>query len=151
VTASQREAPAPSYQMLSLFYVLDNWRPGSFDRTWEEEFAALGSPERAGEFIRTRNYGPRDGLALRVIRALITDPGNLRRMMPPVVLGWDGRVWAGHHRLWLAHAVPLDDVLCDVVEPGGTRSGEAAHCAPERAARLVDVHGCVPDAWGGAG
>lgn len=129
-----------SLQLLSLHFVLRNWRPGSTDRTWADEFADLGSPIRAGELIRTWETGPRDGLAIRAIRALLHDPDRPHRMMAPVVLGndadewneqqWRGRVWAGHHRLWLAHTIPVDDVWCDVVQPGEKRTGEAAHCAP---------------------
>ena len=131
-------------QTLPLAYVLANWRPGSFDRTWDEEFADLGSRERIGEMLlRTWDDAgnPHDELPLRMLRG---EP------VEPVTLGWDGgewggrvwrgRVWAGHHRLWLFHEAGWPQIPADVVPPGERRSMEhpqgirslsrPAHCAP---------------------
>jgi hypothetical protein len=118
---------------LPVGYVLDHWRPGSFDRTWGEEFRDLGSPERIGEML-LRTYdedGAHDELCLRLLRG---DP------VEPVTLGWDagvwggehwlGRVWAGHHRLWLFHLTGQACILADVVPLGERRPFPANHCAP---------------------
>lgn len=120
--------------MLSVIYVLNNWRPGSFDRTWEEELADLGSPQRIGEMqLRTwdEHGRPRDELPLRMLRG---------EHCEPITLGWDGgwwngrlwkgRVWAGHHRLWLYCAVGQSHIPVDVVPPGEKRDWPACHCAP---------------------
>lgn len=114
---------------LPLRHVLACWRPGSFDRTWEEEFADLGSPARIDEM-----WGDFSGRLLR--NALLHGQDCLE----PVTLGWDGgewngsvwrgRVWAGHHRLWVCHALGWDQVAADVVPPGEARTGKAGHCAP---------------------
>jgi len=129
---------------LPVVYVLDNWRPGSFDRTWAEEFADLGSPQRIGEMqLRTwdEHGEPHDELCLRMLRG---------ESIEPVTLGWDGgdwggrywrgRVWAGHHRLWIFHLVGWPTIPVDIVPPGEKRSMEhpgglrsrsrPGHCAP---------------------
>jgi hypothetical protein len=114
--------------------VLAHWRPGSFDRTWQEEFADLGSPERIGEMLlRTwdEHGNPTDELCLRMLRG---------EAIEPITLGWDGgwwagrywrgRVWAGHHRLWVYHTVGWPEIPVDVVPPGERRPWPASHCAP---------------------
>lgn len=111
---------------LSLAYVLYHWRPGSEDRSWEEEFADLESPERIGEMVRKRDafgFTSRDGLLLHLLRH---NPNYIE----PVILGWDGRVWGGHKRLWLHHVLDWREVLVDVVPPGEKRPGELVDCAP---------------------
>jgi hypothetical protein len=109
---------------LPVAYVLDHWRPGSFDRDWAAEFADLGSRERIGEMLlRTwdEHGQPQDELPIRMLRG---EP------IEPVTLGWDGRVWAGHHRLWLFFTVGWLRIPSDVVEPEGRRGWPACHCAP---------------------
>jgi hypothetical protein len=134
-------------EQLPVAYVLEHWRPGSFDRTWQEEFADLGSRQRIGEMLlRTwdEHGNPHDELCLRMLRG---EP------IEPITLGWDGgtwngrvwkgRVWAGHHRLWIFSLVGWPLIPCDVVPPGEKRSmlhpqglaslSRPAHCAPVRA------------------
>jgi hypothetical protein len=119
---------------LPLAFVLDRWRPGSYDRTWAEEFADRGSPERIGEGrLRTWDADgePRDELVLRMLRGEPVDP---------ITLGYDGgwwddrdwygRVWAGHYRLWLWHTVGWLVIPVDVVPRGERRGWPANHCAP---------------------
>jgi hypothetical protein len=119
---------------LAVDYVLERWRPGSFDRTWEREFADLGSRERIGEMaLRTwdEHGDPRDELCLQLLRG---EP------VEPITLGWDGgvwngrywlgRVWAGHHRLWLFHVVGRAEIDADVVPRGERRPWPGNHCAP---------------------
>jgi len=119
---------------LPVGYVLDNWRPGSFDRTWAEEFRDLGSPERIGEMaLRTWDDDgvSHDELCLRMLRG---EP------IEPVTLGWDsgpwagrhwlGRVWAGHHRLWVCRITNQPTIPADIVPHGESRPFPANHCAP---------------------
>jgi hypothetical protein len=119
---------------LPLDEVLAHWRPGSFDRTWEEELADLGNRERIGEILlRTwdENGDPHDELPLKMLRGEPIDP---------ITLGWDGgwwngrmwrgRVWAGHHRIWMYHTVGRTEIPVDVVPPGERRGWPACHCAP---------------------
>jgi hypothetical protein len=120
--------------LMPLAWVLDNWRPGSFDRTWAAEVGELGSQRRIGEML-LRTYDPdgrpRDELCLRLLRG---------QPVEPVTLGWDagewggrvwrGRVWAGHHRLWIYHLVGWQRIAVDVVPRGERRGWPANHCAP---------------------
>ena len=114
---------------LPLDYVLRNWRPGSFDRTWEQEFAARAGDARIGEMWG----GFTDHLIPQVLR-------HGWGCVEPVTLGWDarvwggrwwrGRVWAGHARLFLAHQVGRAEILADVVPYPERRAGKHGHCAP---------------------
>jgi hypothetical protein len=117
-----------------LGWVLANWRPGSYDRSWAAEFADLGSRERIGEMaLRTwdEHGQPRDELCLQMLRG---EP------IEPVTLGWDGgwwggqqwrgRVWAGHHRIWIHHITGRRTIAADIVPPGERRPWPACHCAP---------------------
>jgi hypothetical protein len=119
---------------LPLDFVLDHWRPGSFDRTWEDEFADRGSPERIGEGrLRTWDSDgkPHDELVLQMLRG---EP------IEPITLGWDagwfggrkwyGRVWAGHYRLFIFHTVGRLTIPADVVPYDERRPFPASHCAP---------------------
>ena len=121
--------------VVALQWVLDNWRPGSFDRTWEEEFEDLGSPERIGEMQLRRwdaDGNPHDELCLQMLRG---------EEIEPITLGWDagfwngklwrGRVWAGHHRIWIHHITGRTEINADIVPYGIRRPWPHCHCAPE--------------------
>ena len=63
-----------------------HWRPGSYEWGWEEEFADMAQdPRTAGVLARVQAEG---------IGYADTEE--------PVLLGSDGRVWDGHHRIYLA-------------------------------------------------
>lgn len=66
--------------------VLDNWRPGSHDWGWPEERQDL-TDDPVTEAVRRRVDA--EGIGF------IDD-------VAPILLGSDGRVWDGHHRLIIA-------------------------------------------------
>lgn len=84
-----------------LSQILTFWRPGSHDWTWKEEFADL-IDHPVTEEIRRRvdaeGFGFIDHLA-------------------PVMLGSDGRVWDGHHRICLAIEQGRDSLMVEIVDP----------------------------------
>lgn len=74
--------------------LLANYRPGSYDATlwtWEEEFAELFN---------------RDTYDILALWKSVKENGILE----PILLGDDGRVWDGHHRLTVANMMKLEDV-----------------------------------------
>jgi len=87
---------------LPLVHVLAGWRPGSADWAWADECRDLWGRDRE----RTEN----------IERALVnqvpnpTSPGGVRHTIDhqvfsgsePILLGPDGRVWNGHHRICIA-------------------------------------------------
>jgi hypothetical protein len=80
-------------------YITKYWRPGSGDWDWREEARQLrtGSTEVFDQ---------------------ITSDISCRGVLTPVLLGDDGRVWDGHHRL--VAAMYLDPSLRIPVEFGHT-------------------------------
>lgn len=82
--------------MLPLRAVLAGWRDGD-EVGWEIEFAWLRSERQ--EYI--------DMLATSVQETGI-------RL--PVLLGSDGRVWDGHHRLCVADMLAMDTVPCEFAD-----------------------------------
>lgn len=122
-------------KLVPVIWVIETYRPGSFDRTWEEEFKDLGSKQRIGEMLlRTwdENDNPHDELAFQLLR---NEPYT------PITLGWDsgcwngkwweGRMWAGHHTLWFFHEINRTHILADIVPYGEKRGWPANHCAPK--------------------
>lgn len=78
---------------LALQTLLDCWRVGSGDWTWAEELIVLrGTPD----------HGSRTN-------ALIEDIKE-RGIQTPILLGTDGRVWDGHHRVIAAMILGLENV-----------------------------------------
>lgn len=116
---------------LPLDYVLDTWRPGTRDVaedgsawSWVLEFRELLGAERAGEMT-----GPaRGSMTSLPLAALVT-----MDRYPPVTLGYDKRVWDGHHTLCWLSVLERSWVLCDVVAPGEKRPWPASECAPPEA------------------
>lgn len=108
---------------LRLTDVLAQWRPGSHDTadtpsganrawTWIDEAHDLA----------TRTPGYQAGIVDRVRRegvGFLDDAGG------PILLGNDGRVWDGHHRLCAALTLGIQFIQADVV-PGGP-SAERKH------------------------
>lgn len=82
-----REVPLAS--LLTVF------RPGDYpERNWAQEFAWLWD-----------NDGPR----MDVITTMIQETG-FSGFSAPILLGSDGRVWDGHHRLAAAMRLGIDKV-----------------------------------------
>lgn len=78
--------------------IMDKWRPGSYDWSWDEEEDELDA------------RGELDILANQVQVCGFTEP---------VLLGDDGRVWDGHHRILVGRMLALDVPY----ELGHTRPG----------------------------
>jgi hypothetical protein len=74
--------------------VLAAYRPGSYgdDWRWEDEWADIDAGRTATD--------------VENLRASVTAVG----ICEPVLLGDDGRIWDGHHRLRLALELGLPDV-----------------------------------------
>jgi hypothetical protein len=72
--------------------ILERYRPGSGDWDWPTEWAEIAQHDA--------------GMA---IAALITDIAT-RGITTPLLLGDDGRVWDGHHRLFVARLLGIRDL-----------------------------------------
>lgn len=72
--------------------VLTQWRPGSGDWDWPTEFADIVQED--------------DGATIAGLIGHIAKNG----MLKPILLGDDGRVWDGHHRLLAARILGIADV-----------------------------------------
>ena len=80
--------------------ILTFWRPGSHDDgwTWEDEYGSLvGLPETERVRNRLRQLGPSADCAA------------------PVLLGPDGRVWDGHHRIVIAIQEGIPSLMVEIV------------------------------------
>jgi len=93
-TNAQKTPPRPpdvGDGVMSLDELLARWRPGSYEPpwTWDDE----------DEDIWTHPHTP-------ALAAHIATEG----MQEPVLLGSDGRVWDGHHRICIARRLGLDVV-----------------------------------------
>lgn len=91
--------PTMSYDELTA-----KWRVGSGDWSWEEEGRLLRSPANAHTSHLTE---------------LIEEAGAIT---DPVLLGTDGRVWDGHHRVVIAEmlGIPIPYELAEDDEDPGT-------------------------------
>lgn len=83
---------------MKVSYILENYLPGGMQLpdvpgawNWADEFAQLWHLE-TGYMVK--------------LTVDVRDRGILR----PIRLGYDGRLWDGHHRLAVACALVLDDI-----------------------------------------
>lgn len=88
----------------SLARIVTFWRPGSRgdDWTWADEYHDLvGDPvtQRIRERVDSEGIDFADGFA-------------------PVLLGSDGRVWDGHHRIVLAIERRMSHLMVDIADGG---------------------------------
>lgn len=96
IAAGFRRTPAPydhpegHVALVPLEWVLETYRDGD-ERGWDAEF----------EFLRREHSGQIDRLATSVQETGIQEP---------ILLGSDGRVWDGHHRLCVASMLGLASV-----------------------------------------
>jgi hypothetical protein len=84
-----------------LSHILTFWRPGSHEWTWAEEYADLIDDEitaRIDQRVRSEGIHFADGFA-------------------PILLGSDGRVWDGHHRIVLAIRYQIPSLMCEIAAP----------------------------------
>lgn len=81
--------------------ILDNFTPGDEDTAWSEEFRWIIENDTAST---TRLLADIDDNGMRI----------------PILLGDDGRVWNGHHRLLVARILCLTEVPVVHAEDGYT-------------------------------
>lgn len=125
VTDNQEESTMDQSQgdPQTVVQLMNRWRPGSHDDdwTWADEKRDLWSRDsqamcRLQSSIRMHGFRP-------------AEPGE-----EPIILGNDGRLWSGHHRILAAASIDLDMRL-----PAGTlvvRHVCPTEC-PEHAPTLV--------------
>lgn len=79
--------------------LLEHWRPGSQDPpwTWHDEHAEL-----------TTGTG-------RALTDWLREQIKVNGIYDPIILGHDGRVWDGHHRVIIARQLGIREVLVDLV------------------------------------
>jgi len=100
MSARQSAESAPVLVSTPLAHIVTFWRPGSHDWTWAEEYADLVDDpvtERVRERVRSEGIDFIDEVA-------------------PVMLGSDGRVWDGHHRIVIALEQRIPSLMVEVVE-----------------------------------
>jgi hypothetical protein len=93
---------APVLVSKPLAQIVTFWRPGSQDWFWADEYTDLMGPRREGtdavhERVKAEGFGFLDHIA-------------------PVLLGNDGRVWDGHHRICLAIKEAVPSLMVEIVE-----------------------------------
>lgn len=88
---------------MTLGDIMSGWRPGSASWDWEAE----------QEDLWTRHRDVTEAVERRVL-----DEGvDFADDHSPVLLGNDGRVWDGHHRICIAAKHKIPALMVDVVPP----------------------------------
>lgn len=95
------------YQVWPLARVLADVQCGSDDWPWEKEWADLDE---------------RDAEALAVLEQDITKRGILE----PLLIGNDGRLWDGHHRLRIAVRLGIGYLPVELTAPTEARGSQEA-------------------------
>lgn len=80
--------------------ILAEWRPGSHDWSWDDEYADLVD----------------DDVTRRIEERVLDEGIGFTDHIAPVLLGSDGRVWDGHHRIVLAMKHGITELRVDEVE-----------------------------------
>lgn len=94
----------PQAVVWPLSRVLAEVAVGSRDWTWEEEWADLDQRHAATGYLDTLEQQIREnGITM------------------PVLIGSDGRLWDGHHRLRIASRLGIEYVPVEIVEPAPER------------------------------
>lgn len=88
---------------MPLAQVVTFWRPGSEDWSWAEEY----------EHIMTDQAHVTDKIRERVQKEGIIFLDHVA----PILLGNDGRVWDGHHRICIAIEMGIPDVMVEITPP----------------------------------
>lgn len=101
-----------------LAQIITFWRPGSAEWSWADEYADLiddDVTQRIEERINAEGIGFVDHIT-------------------PVLLGSDGRVWDGHHRIVLAIKRGVPALMCEVA------GADVIECRFDHAQRCCRVH-----------
>lgn len=94
------ESLVATLEKISLKELLTTWRPGSHDWSWAKEQQDLLT---------------RDAEKTAIIRQrVLMDGFNFANLHSPILLGSDGRVWDGHHRIILAMEYEPDFLWVDI-------------------------------------
>ncbi len=112
-------------QVWPLSRILTQVAVGSRDWTWDEEWADLDR--------RHAETGYLDTLEQEIRESGITTP---------VLIGSDGRVWDGHHRLRIASRLGIESVPVEVVQPAPERAPEPLSAAEVRDALAFTAEMC---------
>lgn len=120
------ETDKPNVQVWPLQRVLTEVRCGSQDWSWEEEWADLDR--------RHADTGYLAGLEQQIRKNGITTP---------VLIGSDGRLWNGHHRLRIAVRLGIDYVPVELTSPAdetvAALTAEIEELRTERDVALANV------------
>lgn len=91
----------PALISMPLAQILTFWRPGSHDWSWAEEYADVMAQERT-----------------KPVRLRVEAEGiGFIDHAAPVMLGSDGRVWDGHHRICIAIEKGIPSLMVETVLP----------------------------------
>lgn len=90
-------------EQMRLAHVLDHVKDGD-EHGWVREF----------EFLRQAH-----GHRIRTLTRSILNEG----IRTPILIGSDGRVWDGHHRLYVAHALGFEYVPVEFARPASKKGG----------------------------
>lgn len=101
-TSNMRSIDAPVLVSKPLAQILTFWRPGSHDWSWADEYADLMGPDK----VKT------DAIHRRVA----AEGYDFLDYISPVLLGSDGRVWDGHHRICLAIKEAVPSLMVELVQ-----------------------------------
>jgi hypothetical protein len=94
VTSIQEDGRTSITRKVRLSYILENFTPGD-EHTWNQEFAWLEMKDSFST-LRLVRYSAKHGLP---------NPESER-----ITLGADGRVWDGHHRIYAASVLGIEEV-----------------------------------------
>ena len=80
------------------------WRPGSHEWTWADEYADL--------------FGRNAEVTAAITRRVEGEGIEFADEFAPVLLGSDGRVWDGHHRVCIAIKKGIPSLMVEVARGG---------------------------------
>ena len=125
-TGQTAEVEPYAFQVWPLARVLAEVRCGSQDWTWDEEWVDLDA--------RHAETGYLDRLEREIKSNGIT---------MPVLIGTDGRLWDGHHRLRIAVRLGIDYVPVEVPSAGPVLPPPADQAALERVRAVLETEAVV--------
>jgi hypothetical protein len=99
--AGRRMADGTVLVSKSVAQIVTFWKVGSYDWTWAEEYADVMAQDKTAEIYK------------RVDSEGITFLDHVA----PVMLGSDGRVWDGHHRICIAIQRGIHSLMCEIATP----------------------------------
>jgi len=80
--------------------LVDLYRPGSRDWGWMEECLDLFSRDKAKTF--------------RILERVLNEGIGFADDIQPILLGNDGRIWDGHHRICIAIELGIERVMVEM-------------------------------------